>query len=41
LGALGAVGIAHVIKLTRDELEMIMNLSGIAELSDIRPKHTA
>lgn len=41
LGALGAVGIAHVIKLTRGELEMTMNLSGTAELSDIRPKHTA
>ena len=35
LAALGAVGVAHVLKLTRDELEMTMALCGNASLSDI------
>jgi 4-hydroxymandelate oxidase len=41
LAALGAVGVAHVIKLTRDELEMTMALCGTAQLRDIRPKPIA
>lgn len=35
LAALGAVGVAHTIKLTRDELEMTMALCGAAQLTDI------
>lgn len=35
LAANGAMGVAHVIRLLRDELEMTMALSGCAHLSDI------
>lgn len=35
LAANGAMGVAHVIRLMRDELEMTMALSGCAHLSDI------
>lgn len=31
----GALGVAHVIRLLRDELEMTMALTGCAKLSDI------
>lgn len=31
----GALGVAHVIRLLRDELEMTMALTGCAQLSDI------
>lgn len=41
LATLGAVGVAHVIKLMRDELEMTMALCGAAQLGDIRPKNIA
>lgn len=33
----GAMGVAHVIRLLRDELEMTMALTGCAQLTDIRP----
>ncbi|MEO7940822.1 MAG: alpha-hydroxy acid oxidase, partial [Burkholderiaceae bacterium] len=33
----GAVGVAHVIKLLRDELEIAMALTGCARLSDAQP----
>lgn len=36
LATLGAIGVAHVIKLTRDELEMTMALCGAAQLAHIR-----
>ena len=32
----GAMGVAHVIRLLRDELEMTMALTGCAQLADIR-----
>jgi 4-hydroxymandelate oxidase len=35
----GAMGVAHVIRLLRDELEMTMALSGCATLPDINRKH--
>lgn len=35
LTANGAMGVAHVIRLMRDELEMTMALTGCAQLSDI------
>lgn len=37
LAANGAMGVAHVIRLLRDELEMTMALTGCAHLSDINP----
>lgn len=37
LAARGALGVAHVIRLLRDELEMTMALSGCACLTDIGP----
>ncbi len=37
LAAKGAVGVAHVIRLLRDELEMTMALTGCAHLTDIDP----
>ncbi|MCZ4313996.1 alpha-hydroxy acid oxidase [Comamonadaceae bacterium G21597-S1] len=33
----GAVGVAHVLKLLRDELEIAMALSGCAQVSDANP----
>lgn len=36
LATLGAIGVAHVIKLTRDEVEMTMALCGAAQLAHIR-----
>ena len=33
----GAVGVAHVLKLLRDELEIAMALSGCAQVSDASP----
>lgn len=35
LAAAGALGVAHVIRLLRDELEMTMALTGCAQLGDI------
>ena len=35
LAAAGALGVAHVIRLLRDELEMCMALCGCATLADI------
>lgn len=35
LAAQGALGVAHVIRLMRDELEMTMALTGCAQLADI------
>jgi 4-hydroxymandelate oxidase len=35
LAASGAMGVAHVIRLLRDELEMTMALTGCAQLADI------
>ena len=37
LAAQGALGVAHVIRLLRDELEMAMAQCGCAQLSDIGP----
>ena len=37
LAANGALGVAHVIRLLRDELEMTMALCGCARLADIGP----
>jgi 4-hydroxymandelate oxidase len=37
LAANGAMGVAHTIRLMRDELEMTMALSGCATLADIGP----
>jgi 4-hydroxymandelate oxidase len=37
LAASGAMGVAHVIRLLRDELEMTMALTGCAHLGDINP----
>ncbi len=37
LAANGALGVAHVIRLLRDELEMTMALAGCARLADIAP----
>lgn len=37
LAAAGPLGVAHVIRLMRDELEMTMALTGCARLSDIGP----
>jgi len=37
LAAEGALGVAHVIRLLRDELEMTMALTGCAQLVDIGP----
>lgn len=37
LAANGAMGVAHVIRLMRDELEMTMALTGCAHLGDINP----
>lgn len=37
LAAAGPLGVAHVIRLMRDELEMTMALTGCAHLSDIGP----
>ena len=37
LAAQGAMGVAHVIRLLRDELEMTMALTGCARLADIGP----
>lgn len=37
LAANGAMGVAHVIRLLRDELEMSMALAGCARLGDIGP----
>jgi len=33
----GAMGVAHVIRLLRDELEMTMALTGCASLANIGP----
>lgn len=33
----GALGVAHVLKLLRDELEIAMGLCGVARLEDIQP----
>lgn len=38
LAAQGAMGVAHVIRLLRDELEMTMALTGCKQLSDIGPQ---
>ena len=37
LAAGGGLGVAHVIRLLRDELEMTMALTGCARLTDIGP----
>ena len=37
LAAKRRVGVAHVIRLLRDELEMTMALTGCADLADIDP----
>ncbi|RFO98135.1 alpha-hydroxy-acid oxidizing enzyme [Rhodoferax lacus] len=37
LAAQGALGVAHVIRLLRDDLEMTMALTGCAQLADIGP----
>jgi len=39
LSVAGALGVAHVIRLMRDELEMTMALSGAATLADIKLSH--
>ncbi|HEX5356218.1 MAG TPA: alpha-hydroxy acid oxidase [Aquabacterium sp.] len=41
LAANGAMGVAHVIRLLRDELEMTMALTGCRMLSDIGPDRLA
>ena len=33
----GAMGVAHVLRLLRDELEIAMALTGCAQLQDIPP----
>ena len=33
----GALGVAHVLRLLRDELEIAMALTGCAQLQDIPP----
>jgi 4-hydroxymandelate oxidase len=38
LAAQGAMGVAHVIRLLRDDLEMTMALTGCKQLSDIGPQ---
>jgi 4-hydroxymandelate oxidase len=38
LAARGALGVAHVVRLLRDELEMTMALTGCARLGDIGPQ---
>lgn len=38
LSVCGALGVAHVLRLMRDELEMTMALSGIAELADLKAR---
>lgn len=38
LAAQGALGVAQVIRILRDELEMTMALTGCANLADIRPR---
>lgn len=38
LAAQGAMGVAHVIRLLRDDLEMTMALTGCKELADIGPQ---
>lgn len=38
LAAQGALGVAHVLRLARDELEMTMALTGCATLADIGPQ---
>jgi isopentenyl diphosphate isomerase/L-lactate dehydrogenase-like FMN-dependent dehydrogenase len=35
LAANGALGVAHVIRLLRDELEMVMALTGCARLDEV------
>jgi len=39
LAVAGAFGVAHVLKLLRDELEIAMVLTGCARLVDIGPRH--
>ncbi|MCX7627343.1 MAG: alpha-hydroxy-acid oxidizing protein [Methylophilaceae bacterium] len=41
LATAGALGVAHVIRLMRDELEMVMALSGRKQLEDIRVRSLA
>ena len=41
LAAQGALGVAHVLRLLRDDLEMHMALTGCARLSDIGPASCA
>lgn len=38
LAAAGALGVAHLIRLLREELELCMALAGCATLADINPK---
>lgn len=38
LAAQGALGVAHVLRLLRDELELTMALTGCAKLADIGPQ---
>jgi 4-hydroxymandelate oxidase len=38
LSVCGVLGVAHVLRLMRDELEMTMALSGIAELADFKAR---
>jgi 4-hydroxymandelate oxidase len=40
LTSAGAMGVAHVLKLMRDELEMTMALSGVPTLADIKASNT-
>ena len=37
LASVGALGVAHVLRLLRDELEIAMALSGCATLADATP----
>jgi 4-hydroxymandelate oxidase len=37
LAVAGALGVSHVLRLLRDELEVTMMLAGCATLSDITP----
>lgn len=39
LSVAGALGVGHMIKLLRQELEMCMALCGCAHLSDVKPSH--
>lgn len=39
LACAGAAGVAHVLRLLRDELEACMTLCGCATVSDIKPGH--